>query len=218
MSIFVDSLAMASTCDFNSNGAALVKGDRILATGFTAAPIGLPQCRDVGHDTSKFRMLVPNPEGMGGKAWQEVEVCRRPLPAELMAIMQAAKHGIALNGATLLTVRFPAPDTASIIIQAGITTVHSRYGSEDPRFEDASQRLRAAGVRVMIAQTEDERLEAERRFATGATGGMTPAQIMAAGMDLAARLSDTIQAEGERDGGEGTRTGGDGEEDHEARS
>ncbi len=75
-------VASRSTCPRASVGAVIVRGYRILATGYNGAPAGKPHCIDVG-------CIV----GDGH--------CRRVVHAEINAIRQAAQRGVSLEGATL---------------------------------------------------------------------------------------------------------------------
>lgn len=75
-------VASRSTCPRASVGAVLVKGKRIIATGYNGAPSGEQHCTDIGC------LMV---EGH----------CQRVIHAETNAIAQAARLGIAVEGATL---------------------------------------------------------------------------------------------------------------------
>ncbi|MCK4822364.1 cytidine/deoxycytidylate deaminase family protein, partial [bacterium] len=80
-------VAERSTCLRRHVGAVLVKDKRILATGYNGAPSGLRHCEEVGclrEDSS-----VPSGE--------RHELCRG-LHAEQNAIIQAALHGVSLEG------------------------------------------------------------------------------------------------------------------------
>ena len=75
-------VAQRSTCPRAAVGAVIVKDNRILATGYNGAPAGEPHCID-----SKCIMVNDH--------------CVRAIHAETNAIAQAAKNGVAVEGATL---------------------------------------------------------------------------------------------------------------------
>ena len=75
-------VASRSTCPRASVGAVIVRDKRIVATGYNGAPSGEPHCTEVGC------LMVDGH-------------CQRVLHAETNAIAQAARFGIAVQGATL---------------------------------------------------------------------------------------------------------------------
>ena len=97
-------VAQRSTCDRAHVGAVLVRDRRILTTGYNGSPAGLPHCDDVGH-------LM-----MDGH-------CVRTLHAEQNAIIQAALHGVSIQGATAYVTHQPCLTCAKMIINAGIRQV-----------------------------------------------------------------------------------------------
>jgi dCMP deaminase len=109
-----------STCRRRRVGAVLVKDKRILASGYNGAPSGLPHCLDVGC----LRELNRIPSG------ERHELCRG-LHAEQNVIIQAARHGIPIQGATLYCTTMPCNICAKMIINAGISTVYFEEGYDD---------------------------------------------------------------------------------------
>ena len=75
-------VAARATCRRASVGAVIVKDNHILATGYNGAPAGEPHCTEEG-----CKMLDGH--------------CIRATHAEENAIIQAAKFGIPVEGATL---------------------------------------------------------------------------------------------------------------------
>ena len=114
-------VARRSTCLRRKVGAILVKDKRILATGYNGAPSGLKHCEEVGclRETSSV------PSG------HRHELCRA-LHAEQNAIVQAACHGIPINGATLYCTNKPCVICAKMIINAGILKVYYEEDYDDP--------------------------------------------------------------------------------------
>ena len=113
-------VAKRSTCLRRHVGAVLVKDKRILATGYNGAPSGLRHCEEVGclrEDSS-----VPSGE--------RHELCRG-LHAEQNVIIQAAYHGIPINGSILYCTNKPCVICTKMIINAGITKLYYDDGYDD---------------------------------------------------------------------------------------
>jgi dCMP deaminase len=105
-------VATRSTCLRRQVGAVIVLGKRILATGYNGAPRGLPHCDETGC----LRAELGIPSG------QRQEICRG-LHAEQNAIIQAALHGVSVNGGTIYVTHQPCITCAKMIINAGIERV-----------------------------------------------------------------------------------------------
>ncbi|MCL5239269.1 MAG: cytidine/deoxycytidylate deaminase family protein [Candidatus Marsarchaeota archaeon] len=101
------------TCDRGRNGAVLVKDKRILTTGYVGSPRGMPHCDEVGHLMSD----EVNPDGTISKH------CIRTIHAEQNAILQAALHGISVEGSTLYVKFEPCFTCTKMLINAGATRV-----------------------------------------------------------------------------------------------
>jgi dCMP deaminase len=129
-----DLVSKRSTCLRRSVGAVLVKDRRVLATGYNGAPSGLHHCLDVG--CLREQLGVPSGE--------RHELCRG-LHAEQNAIIQAALHGVSVNGSTLYCTNHPCIICAKMIINAGIVTVVAKADYRDKLAEDI---LEEAGVEV----------------------------------------------------------------------
>jgi dCMP deaminase len=124
-----------STCRRRRVGAILVKDKRILASGYNGAPSGLPHCLEVGC----LRELNRIPSG------ERHELCRG-LHAEQNVIIQAARDGISIQGATLYCTTMPCTICAKMIINAGISTVYFEEGYDD---ELAQELLGDGGVKLI---------------------------------------------------------------------
>jgi len=105
-------VAKRSTCLRRSVGAILVKNKRILATGYNGAPSGLEHCIDIGCLRQKLNI----PSG------EKQEICRGT-HAEQNALMQAAKFGISVEGATAYVTHQPCITCTKLLINAGIVEV-----------------------------------------------------------------------------------------------
>lgn len=101
-----------STCLRRQVGAVLVKDKQILSTGYNGSPIGLKHCAEVGCLRQKLQI----PSG------ERTEICRA-VHAEQNALVQAAKHGVEIDGAILYTTVQPCVLCTKMIINAGIKRV-----------------------------------------------------------------------------------------------
>jgi dCMP deaminase len=123
-----------STCLRRQVGAVLVKNRQILATGYNGVPRGIRHCEERG--CLRDELGIPSGERQ--------ELCRG-LHAEQNAIIQAAYHGVAVNGAELFSTLQPCVTCAKTLINAGIVTVHFRGAYPDrlavELFEEAGTRL-----------------------------------------------------------------------------
>lgn len=113
-------VARRSTCLRRQVGAVLVKDKNILATGYNGSPSGVAHCLDVG--CLREKLAIPSGE--------RHELCRG-LHAEQNAIIQAAKHGTNIDGATLYCTTMPCIICSKMIINAGIKRVVYEHGYPD---------------------------------------------------------------------------------------
>lgn len=121
-----------STCLRRATGAVLVKDKRILATGYNGTPSGLAHCEEVGCLREK----------RGIPSGSRHELCRG-IHAEQNAVIQAAKHGIAMDGATAYCTHQPCVLCAKILLNAGVVDIVYRDSYPDPLSEEL---LAEAGV------------------------------------------------------------------------
>ena len=105
-------VAERSTCLRRHVGAVLVRDKRILATGYNGAPRGLAHCAEVGCLREKEK--VPSGE--------RHELCRG-LHAEQNVLLQAASHGIRIEGSVLYATTYPCSLCAKMLINGGITRI-----------------------------------------------------------------------------------------------
>ncbi|MHB9003245.1 MAG: deoxycytidylate deaminase [Coriobacteriia bacterium] len=119
-----DQVAGRATCMRRSIGAVLVKDKRILATGYNGTASGLAHCEEVGC----IREQQNIPSG------SRHELCRG-IHAEQNAVIQAAKYGIAMNGATAYCTHQPCVLCAKILLNAGVVEIVYREAYPDPLSE-----------------------------------------------------------------------------------
>jgi len=133
-----------STCLRRQTGAVLVKDKRILATGYNGVPSGLAHCEQAGCLREQRQIA----------SGSHHELCRG-IHAEQNAVIQAAKHGIAIDGSAVYSTHQPCVLCAKILLNAGVTDIVYR----DPYPDELSEELLAeAGVRprqVVAADATD---------------------------------------------------------------
>ena len=132
----VNTAARRATCDRGRSGCVIVKDKQVLVTGYVGSPMGLPHCDDEGH---LFKKMLHDDGSVTNH-------CVRTVHAEQNAICQAAKRGIALDGATLYCTMTPCRTCAMLIINCGIKRVvcEKKYhaGKESEKmFEQAEVEL-----------------------------------------------------------------------------
>lgn len=113
-------VATRSTCRRRQVGAVIVKGKRILTTGYNGAPQGLSHCLDLG--CMREQLGIPSGE--------RHELCRG-LHAEQNAIIQAALYGVEIQGASLYCTHMPCSACTKMLINAGILRVVYKQGYPD---------------------------------------------------------------------------------------
>lgn len=97
-------VATRATCNRKHVGAVIVRDRTILSTGYNGSIRSLPHCDDVGH-------------------MMESDHCVRTVHAEANAICQAAKNGIALDGADVYTTASPCWACFKLIANSGIRRI-----------------------------------------------------------------------------------------------
>ncbi len=111
-----------STCDRKFVGAVIVRDKCILATGYNGSIRGLPHCDEVGH-------------------LMEDGHCVRTVHAEANAIVQAARNGVRIDGATIYVTASPCWGCFRLIANGGIMRVVFGEFYRDQKIFDVSQRL-----------------------------------------------------------------------------
>ncbi|OPX99112.1 MAG: Riboflavin biosynthesis protein RibD [Syntrophorhabdus sp. PtaB.Bin006] len=149
-----------STCMRRSVGSVIVKSKRILSTGYNGAPIGLEHCIDMGCLRERRKIA----------SGERHELCRG-LHAEQNAIIQAAYHGVSINGADLYSTHLPCSICIKMIINAGIEKVLYSDGYPD---ELSLELIRESGITVRqfevaeIAEAGTDHGKKTGRHSTGA--------------------------------------------------
>lgn len=136
-----------ATCDRGRSGCVIVKDRQLLVTGYVGSPAGLPHCDEVGH---LFRKTIEEDGSISNH-------CVRTVHAEQNAICQAARRGIALEGATLYCRMTPCRTCAMLIINCGIKRVvcERKYHSG----AESEELFRQAGVQLEFFHDEIQHYE-----------------------------------------------------------
>ncbi len=130
------------TCDRGRSGCVIAKDKRILVTGYVGSPAGLPHCDEVGHEMHK----VIHDDG------HESMHCIRTIHAEQNALVQAARLGIALEGATVYCKMVPCYVCAKLLMNAGIVEV---VAYKDYHASVQTKRIfKEGGVKLRVVHNE----------------------------------------------------------------
>ena len=103
-------ISKRATCDRGRIGCVIARDRQLLVTGYVGSPVGMPHCDEVGHQMKQ----VVHEDG------KMTNHCVRTVHAEQNALCQAAKLGVALDGATLYCHMTPCRVCAMLIINCGI--------------------------------------------------------------------------------------------------
>lgn len=115
-------VATRATCDRKHVGAVIVKEKNILATGYNGSISGMPHCDDIGH-------------------MMENDHCVATIHAEVNAIIQAARHGVSINGADIYVTASPCWNCFKLIANAGIRRIFYGEFYRDDRIHDVAEKL-----------------------------------------------------------------------------
>lgn len=143
-------VGLRGTCGRGRAGCVIVKNNHILTTGYVGAPPKFPDCDEAGHLIIKSTSET-EPNG------ELHEHCVRTIHAEQNAIVQAARLGVSIEGATAYVKFEPCPVCARMIIAAGINRVvcQRRYHTG----EYTRQMLKEAGVQLDVLIDEVQQYE-----------------------------------------------------------
>jgi dCMP deaminase len=137
-------VAERSTCRRHHVGAVAVKDKHILATGYNGAPSGLKDCLELG--CLRDEMGIPSGE--------RHEICRG-VHAEQNVIIQAALHGISLEGSTIYCTHTPCVLCAKMLVNAKIKRFVSFGRYNDNAFRSL---FKEAGIELDIKKKPSSRI------------------------------------------------------------
>ena len=124
-------------------GAVIVKNKRIVTTGYNGAPAGIKTCVERGECLR---------QKLGIASGTRAELCYA-VHAEQNAIIQAARLGSSIDGATLYCTHQPCSMCAKMIINSGIRRVVYENGYPD---EFSLEFFRETGVTIEKFKEETE--------------------------------------------------------------
>jgi dCMP deaminase len=127
-------LALRSTCTRLAVGATIVRDKRIIAGGYNGSIAGGVHCIDEGC------YVIDNH-------------CVRTIHAEMNAILQCAKFGVATEGAEIYVTHFPCLQCTKSIIQSGIKAVY--YAQDYKNHPYALELLEQANVKVEQVELDE---------------------------------------------------------------
>ncbi len=137
-------VAERSTCRRHHMGAVAVKDKHILTTGYNGAPAGQKDCLELGCLRDELNI----PSGT------RQEICRA-IHAEQNVIVQAALHGISLEGSTIYCTHTPCVLCAKMLVNARIKRFISFREYDDSSFVDL---FREAGIEVEVQKRPSSRI------------------------------------------------------------
>ena len=124
-------------------GAVIVKGNRVIATGYN----GMPTDWENSCEDHVFKPVEAglNPLSDDIEGYHELKTKPEVLHAETNCIAKVAQSTESSEGATLFCTHAPCLDCAKLIYQSGIATV---YYKETYRSEDGLNFLKKSGINV----------------------------------------------------------------------
>jgi dCMP deaminase len=137
-------VAERSTCQRHHVGAVAARDKHILATGYNGAASGLKDCLELGCLRNELKI----PSG------ERHEICRG-IHAEQNVIIQAALHGVSLEGSTIYATHTPCILCAKMLVNAKIKRFVSFGSYNDNSFVEL---FREAGITVDIKERPSSRI------------------------------------------------------------
>jgi dCMP deaminase len=124
-------VATRSTCQRKYVGAVLVRNRTILSTGYNGSIRGMPHCTDVGH-------------------MMEDGHCVATIHAEANAIIQAARNGVMIEGATNYVTASPCWHCFKQLANAGVQRICYGEFYRDERIFDIANKINIELVHVPL--------------------------------------------------------------------
>jgi dCMP deaminase len=115
-------VATRSTCPRKYVGAVIVRNRTILSTGYNGSIRGMPHCSDVGH-------------------MMEDDHCVATIHAEANAIIQAARNGVNIDGATIYVTASPCWQCFKQLANAGVVRIYYGELYRDTRIFEIAGRI-----------------------------------------------------------------------------
>ncbi len=137
-------VAERATCRRHHVGAVAVRDKHILTTGYNGAPAGLKDCLELGC----LRDELGIPSGT------RHEICRG-IHAEQNVIIQAALHGISLEGSIIYCTHTPCVLCAKVLVNAKIKRFVSFGAYDDNAFMEL---FSEAGIEIDIKKRPSSKI------------------------------------------------------------
>ena len=137
-------VAERATCRRHHIGAVAVRDKHILATGYNGAPSGARDCLELGCLRDELNI----PSGT------RQEICRG-IHAEQNVIIQAALHGVSLEGSTIYATHTPCVLCSKMLVNARIKRYVSFGRYDDNAFIDL---FKEAGIEIDIKKRPSSRI------------------------------------------------------------
>ena len=137
-------VAERATCRRHHIGAVAVRDKHILATGYNGAPSGAKDCLELGCLRDELNI----PSGT------RQEICRG-IHAEQNVIIQAALHGVSLEGSTIYATHTPCVLCSKMLVNARIKRYVSFGKYDDNAFVDL---FKEAGIEIDIKKRPSSRI------------------------------------------------------------
>ncbi len=137
-------VAERATCRRHHVGAVAVRDKHILTTGYNGAPAGLKDCLELG--CLRNEMNIPSGE--------RHEICRG-IHAEQNVIIQAALHGVSLEGSIIYCTHTPCVLCAKMLVNAKIKRFISSGQYSDDTFLALFQE---AGIEFEVKKRPSSRI------------------------------------------------------------
>ncbi len=138
-------VASRSTCPRKLVGAVIVRDKTILSTGYNGSIRSMPHCTEIGH-------------------MMENDHCVATIHAEANAIIQAAKNGVVIDGATIYVTASPCWSCFKMIANGGIRRICYGEFYRDERIFDVAGRL---GIDLHHIQRNPNPADREQSSGTG---------------------------------------------------
>jgi len=136
-----------ATCDRGRSGCVIVRDKRLLCTGYVGSPAGTAHCDEAGHE---MHTVVQEDD-------TQSRHCIRTSHAEQNALANAARFGVATEGATIYCHMTPCYTCAKMLINAGIKRVVSNL---DYHGGGRSKKIfKEAGVEFVLLNNELQKYE-----------------------------------------------------------
>ena len=131
-------VASRSTCERKHIGAVIVRDKTILSTGYNGSIRGRAHCSEIGCDMENGH-------------------CVATIHAEANAIIQAAKNGVAIDGAEIYTTASPCWNCFKLIANSGIQAIYYGELYRDERILKVSKEIGMELSHIKINRASDQK-------------------------------------------------------------